>query len=238
MAFYKRRGGYYQKKRGPKKPVYKRKRNYGKKYSNAVSVPKKAELIADRYFAKLTFATSVNMSLSAGAPKIHVFRGNSMFDPDQSGAGAQPVGFDELSALYKSYRVIGSSIKATLLPPSEVVLQCGVCPILASGSPVADIDAMKGNAYGKYAVVCNRQPNQSTVTNYLSTEQALGLAKGTVKFDSDLGAVTTASPSTEWFWEVMCDYAFTGDTSSYTTSGVIEITYYCEFFGRQSFALS
>lgn len=35
----------------------------------------------------------------------YTYRGNSLFDPDQTGVGSQPVYFDQLSALYQKYRI-------------------------------------------------------------------------------------------------------------------------------------
>jgi hypothetical protein len=52
-------------------------------------------------------------SLDSGVPKVHHFRANSCFDPDYTGVGHQPRGFDEQSAIYDHYTVIGSKIKAT-----------------------------------------------------------------------------------------------------------------------------
>lgn len=45
-----------------------------------------------------------------GAGNYYAFRANSLFDPDYSGVGSQPTGFDEISALYAHYRVIRSKI--------------------------------------------------------------------------------------------------------------------------------
>lgn len=41
----------------------------------------------------------------------HVFRANSVFDPDLTGVGHQPRGFDEMNLFYERWRVVGSKIK-------------------------------------------------------------------------------------------------------------------------------
>jgi len=43
----------------------------------------------------------------------HVFNLNSLFDPDSTGAGHQPKGFDQLTALYARYRVYETKYKVT-----------------------------------------------------------------------------------------------------------------------------
>lgn len=46
-----------------------------------------------------------------GQPANHVFRINSIYDTDFTALGHQPLGYDEMSALYGKYTVIG--VKAT-----------------------------------------------------------------------------------------------------------------------------
>ena len=49
-------------------------------------------------------------ALESGIATQHVFRANSVFDPDSSGIGHQPMGFDEMAANYNHYVVLGSKI--------------------------------------------------------------------------------------------------------------------------------
>lgn len=56
-------------------------------------------------------AFSINPSL--GNVGYHWFRANSLYDPDVTGAGHQPLGFDQWSTFYNHYIVIGAKIKAT-----------------------------------------------------------------------------------------------------------------------------
>ncbi len=57
-----------------------------------------------------------NVSLAiAGNPIItHSFRANSLFDPDSTGTGHQPIGFDQVKDMYEEFHVIGCRIKATM----------------------------------------------------------------------------------------------------------------------------
>lgn len=59
-----------------------------------------------------------NFSLiGASNPAAYVFRANSLFDPDFTGVGHQPRGFDQLMALYERYVVTGVKVEAWFAPP-------------------------------------------------------------------------------------------------------------------------
>lgn len=55
---------------------------------------------------------SIGMAFSGVSPAAQVFRMNSLFDPDLTNAGHQPQEFDQLSAVYGQYCVVGSVLKA------------------------------------------------------------------------------------------------------------------------------
>lgn len=49
-----------------------------------------------------------------GANSEHIFRLNSLYDPDLTNLGHQPLGFDQLSPLYTLYTVIGCRARVTI----------------------------------------------------------------------------------------------------------------------------
>lgn len=49
-----------------------------------------------------------------GANSEHIFRLNSLYDPDLTNPGHQPLGFDQLSPLYTYYTVIGCRARVTI----------------------------------------------------------------------------------------------------------------------------
>lgn len=58
----------------------------------------------------------------------HLFRANSMYDPDFTGVGNQPRGFDQWMALYHRFHVIGSKIRARFATTTTetVPALCGI----------------------------------------------------------------------------------------------------------------
>lgn len=63
---------------------------------------------------KLRYITRLTLSPAAGGLTAHsVYRANGPFDPDQSGIGHQPQGYDQWTAFYNHQVVLASKIKAT-----------------------------------------------------------------------------------------------------------------------------
>ncbi len=63
--------------------------------------------------AKLTYCTQVSVNPASSFIGDHVFRLNSIFDPDFTGTGHQPYGHDTYELLYEQYRVVGCKATVT-----------------------------------------------------------------------------------------------------------------------------
>jgi hypothetical protein len=72
--------------------------------------------IGQTFESQLSYAGYFNIDPSAGAPASYLFHANGLYDPDHTGAGHQPHGFDQIMALYKNYQVLSSAIEVTLFP--------------------------------------------------------------------------------------------------------------------------
>jgi len=59
------------------------------------------------------YADSFSLNPAAGAYASQTFRANDMYDPDYTGAGGQPLGFDQMMQWYRHFAVIGSKITVT-----------------------------------------------------------------------------------------------------------------------------
>lgn len=70
----------------------------------------------DRLRTKLQYCDVIQLAASAGSPALYQFRMASLYDPDYTGAGHQPQWYDQLSAVYSFYKVVGSKITATFIP--------------------------------------------------------------------------------------------------------------------------
>lgn len=62
------------------------------------------------------YSQLVNMVSTVGGNTQYFFSCNGMFDPDATGTGHQPYYFDQMSALYNHYTVIGSKFSVRAVP--------------------------------------------------------------------------------------------------------------------------
>lgn len=72
-------------------------------------------LVRTKLLAKLTYVDTITMNPGVSAIASHTFRANSLFDPDLTGTGHQPLGRDEYALRYNHYRVVSSTIKVTAI---------------------------------------------------------------------------------------------------------------------------
>jgi len=59
-----------------------------------------------------------SLNSTAGIPNVVNFTANGLTDPNITGGGRQPMAFDNMTALYNHYTVIGSKIKVKCTPVS------------------------------------------------------------------------------------------------------------------------
>ena len=103
------------------KPAYKRSKKpmYKKTYKKKTSYRGRLTLsgFPDKKLVKLRYVDSnVTLDAGAGLATSHTFVCNSLFDPDFTFTGHQPMGYDQWSAIYERYTVLSSKITARYNP--------------------------------------------------------------------------------------------------------------------------
>jgi len=96
-----------------------RKRNYRRKTTryrkrNMLSFSKAP--VPNRFATKLRYVSERGLVVdpALAAPGVYVVSANSLFDPNHTGAGHQPRGFDQFMTMYDHYTVVGCKITVTL----------------------------------------------------------------------------------------------------------------------------
>ena len=223
------------KNRRPKKP----RKRYGKrkaKYQKAVITRMKGAGFADTLFVKLNYVESLN--LSNGTPRVqYTFRGNSLFDPDYSGGGHQPMYFDQYAGIYNKYRVVGSAIRVEAINAQGL---SGCYFMMFPNTDIATLTSIPLALEQSRARAANIMPiagggPAARYKQYCSTRKACGLLKGEA-YDDTLSATIGNNPAQVWYWNLF--WETTDSASNVTINALVKITYYVQFFDKAPGALS
>lgn len=223
---YKRKGGEKKYKRTKKKKVPK------------ATICYSPTVCPDVMSVALSY-NAQKQALGGGTVTIldYVFRGNSCFDPDFATGGQQPLGFDEWSSFYRRYRVKGAKIRVHYMNDASI---SAVGYIVASNTGAAFIDRantmelpyMESTNLGEDA-----GNNQGNLTLYASTAQVRGGPKDIVQYEQDLSAFNTSNPNQQWYFHVGA-YGIGPSTNNFDVNMDILITYYVEFYDRETLSRS
>ena len=170
---YRRRPRYagrrYKKNnfyRGRKRKYNPRNRITSRKMSTLTGIP-------DSSLVKLKYTTFI--TLNSAVQAVHVFSGNSIFDPDRTGLGGQPLGHDQWANFYEKYSVGASKIKIQALNKSTIASTGNV---LINLTPVDDnvsraYDEWSAYPYNKNKFIAPVSAGQNGIymNNYMSTRK-------------------------------------------------------------------
>lgn len=232
MVFHRRRR--YGKKKVYRRKLYKRRR-YNKGRSKRATLSTMNPLIVpDRALTKLVFPDARGLTSTAGAIETYVYSGNDVFDPNYTGVGGQPTGYDKWISFYRFYKVYASKIQLIFhnviaLGTQGASFYCGVIANQDPSLAVATVPEMASLPYTKMRIF-HVGAGACKISNYMTTEKIYGLNKKAVEVDTSYAALVTGSPTSEWYWNIVVQ---TGDMA--TTAAVqvsVRITYYVEFYGR------
>jgi len=107
----------------PYKRTYKKrrttrpKRTYKKRYSrssrvNAVARSPGQLPLPNRILTRHRYVQECPLNANSSTAAGYTFALNGLYDPDISGSGHQPMGFDQFTALYQNYKVLGAKVTA------------------------------------------------------------------------------------------------------------------------------
>lgn len=171
---------------------------------------------------------TITSSAVTGAAGTHVFSANGCFDPDNTGVGGQPRGFDQLMTLFDHYTVTGSTIEVRFANASSTR---PLCAISVRDGNVVDA-TMKGVAeYGNKVMTNTAMAKQGTGDNvgspfkYLKTAVTVGtfLGRKSVQSDPELKGTAASNPTEQVFYHVTAGDVYNANTVS--VDCYVSITY-------------
>lgn len=210
-----------------KRRVYRRKRRYVKKrnapYTKISKMP-----VPERYFTKLRYSELLTFSLPSASTLVSYLYRSSIFDPDYSGAGHQPLWRDQLALLYNKYRVYG--IKYYITFKNSNVQQLTWAYVKHSDNSTAEVTptTLRERAEGRGVMLDANSGRANLIKGYLSVPKCFGLSKKEFCEDDTFISQMTTNPASTAFLHI---YALTMNTSCIIHCQ-IDLVYYVEFFDR------
>lgn len=220
-----------QKKRYQKK--------HRKRIAKRIGEPSKASYVnmwhlsktlPERLRNRMKYSALISFNNVTGSYGEYVFRMNSLFDTDFTGAGQQPTGFDQFATFYNTYRVIESSCKIRYIPQAPAAgsdASTGALVLYPSDTSAGvtgyadalSIDRSKSTNYGFYA--------GSTGSSVLRTKMPIATIAGTklstIENEDNFASAVTTSPVNTYYWIV-------GNYNSSTATADIEVQVELEFW--------
>ncbi len=190
-------------KQSKKKP-----RVLSKKVSERLPANIQGTLIPDRSYVTLKYNEDIAIAIPVGgAMANYLFRCNSIFDPNQSGTGHQPLGHDQYANFYKKYMVVGSTITATfksfdntdLTNQTPSAFTVGICTIQDTAGVITSSTEFMENNRTTYSNICPQQP-YAMVTKRFDPLDFFGLDNilDNEKYGADFGA----NPEQQAYWQL------------------------------------
>ena len=183
---------------------------------------------------KLKFAKTINLNPDQVTPLVHhYFRANSCYDPDQSGVGHQPLGFDEWSTFYNHYVVLGSKCSFTGSTASSTARSGYVQGVLLSATTDAPTDVEtymeQGPVVWKGNVNMQNGAGQpKTVTKNFSAKKFFNVTNVNDN-TSRIGAIVTTNPTEQAYYACSIGSIDPGAGDPDHFYGVVVIEYIVQF---------
>jgi len=173
----------------------------------------------------LRYCDQYTLSSVSGAAASWSFRMNSVYDPDLTGTGHQPLYYDQITPVYQRYRVLFSKLTVQFLPLSDDT------DITTTGPFIVGVT---GNSNGTFstgiATMCEQNNSQTklmardksaqptTLTLTYTPKKELGIDA----MDDTVSADVAGNPSQPFYGAIFAADVNAGGTTTVTAKVTIE----------------
>jgi len=164
----------------------------------------------------------------------HVFRLNSLFDPDFTATGHQPLGFDQWAQFYNHYVVNGCEWEIQTIPSESIQ------PVL-TGAYVSDDSSIPSNATDLMELGAEISLGNVYTGDAVSTHGSIDIAeffrrpRGGLALDDNLKAAVTSNPFEQVYLNIVAQSPV---GISHNTHVLIRLVYDCMFMEPKDLAAS
>lgn len=172
-------------------------------------VPQYKSLLKDKQIVQFAYSEAFTLA-PAASTDVYVFSANGCYDPNITGVGHQPRGFDQLMALYDHGVTIHSQIKMQAHSRSTAGTTIPIVGISLMDSNTVRTDSNDYREYGQTKSVLMGQAasNRSVVTVGYAADPNKFLGRSKPLSDPQLKYSIAANPTEQAFWHVWAQNAY------------------------------
>lgn len=188
----------------------------------------------DRVMARLKYVDQGTLDTSSTGYATWVYRLGSIFDPDYTGTGHQPTGYDQWDTFYSFYRVHSARVKVCVLSNGTTKSHFIACGPSSDVNGYIYLDELAEEPRTKFGqAIYSGLP--FTYEDNFDLKALHGVTKE--QFGDDrFGAAFGANPSDAYYFKI---FGKTSDSSAASSASfAIEIEYFVEMYDRSDLAPS
>lgn len=186
-----------------KKPIRRPRRAKRSRNTRTVAV-QRTPGFADATKVKLKYSEFYNLSTNATAvPAYYLYSCNSLYDPNYTGGGHQPFGFDQwmgtsfTTGIYNRYTVFGMAYRITFINTSATyTAQVAVCK-----KPVATVSTDMNTVFEKpyvqsrFLSTTGQATSRCVLKGYCSNAKVIGITNEQYRVEQDYKGSVTSNPT-------------------------------------------
>lgn len=92
---------------------------------------------------RLVYHENVAITSTSGVPATYVFSCNGLYDPNITGTGHQPAGFDQIMLYYNHYYVLKSTVKCTCRVTTTAIYPTFMISVNADTTAITDLNTLQ-----------------------------------------------------------------------------------------------
>lgn len=188
-------------------------------------------------FATLKYCEAyVTVNPPVGSSSAFIMRANDVYDPNVTGVGHQPTGFDQYMAMYNKFVVYDSKIKVVAYATDTEILDTVVgVAVMDSATTQSTTENYLEQPLTDWRVV--PAGNGANPVSFSTAFDATAFSGTSIKTNDLLHGTASAPPGKQWYYHIFC-----GSTGTAEDPGPmkysIEVEYLVKFFEPKSQTIS
>lgn len=210
--------------------LYRKPRAFKTGFKSAYYGMPRSKAVVFKYCESLSLTPAASVS-------VYRYSANGCYDPDITGTGHQPMGFDNLMAFYDQYTVVGSKIQVNWVNDNPKFAQVGIYLNDDTSAPTTlDLEAWMEQSNSKYGVMTAKGGSKDTITQKAKFSAKRDLSVSKPLTADRLQGTAGSNPNEQMYYDLY--YFAQNDTTAGSIHAIITITYFAVLTERKDIVTS